>query len=1191
VQPHIQPYLDTYVGPYVEKARPYVEQANGRVIRPAAALTRQYYDKYAAPQIDSASAYLQEEWEKVVRPQVHLAQQRAAAVYEANIAPHVQNASSLVGPYYTSAKDHVLGLHQNYIVPALNLSRPYLQHAYNSTHELVFEKGYPLARQLWSDVVIFVDGNLWPSLKGLYIDNVRPQLVLINERIVKYQESRKLKAIVEQSGEAVVESEPTTDVVSSPPEPDETSAPSTAATDEASTSTKSPEPEKPKVATDESVAEDLRKWQQKFAIAADKGSDDLRDRVTDIVASLVKSDIDGVGRRLATALERSAENELDKVKSKIKDVVRALPEEASAKKLKAAEEEVVKSVRASGLEIRDRAKKVRDWAQNFERDITQRTTTASASTLEVLDGIRDLGLQEIGMRWAWMEGVTYKHWAKYHGLKQRFDDWRSEVQDVATNHPRVEEARSLAQQILEESMAATEDVAKELIRLKEVARWKIHARDATDDFETRDIPVAAVSPASVSAASSVQDEVESVASPASSTAVEALSSSSAVDGTGSGSVESISSLASGAGDVSVASSITSPSPEEIIDAVSASISDVAEDARDPASSSAGGFTRSPSESTLAETTSGGVESSSVDSLKSKASSKIFAGAMAQEVKGQIPVLDDYVDESEGSTFSEQLQSVVNEAGDRYPEVTNAVSEAIRGTTQGPDESITSVASQQYSSALSAASSVLFSTPEGTAEADPAIHQASSLYAEAISRAEEIYTNAKSIASEQISGTLRPIHEQIFSSIESAYAGSKAAASARLDSALKAVSAQDHSLSAASNPIPTPDPPASISSLASSRLQDALSTASAQYSSARTAVGAIPTSSHQQYLQEAQRRYYEAIGIAHEQYSEFVSAATASSVLSSASSVVDDGEKEASTQSLLEEASTSSSVTLDASSSPSARSEQYSAVPSHVPEVVTGEDPDVAESVVSSSSSANDSYAGDPASSASNEANDAHLSSSSVTSTDFSPAPEISVFDSVTEPLNDAVAATNAPLSGTSEEVSGQEISAVADSYSSASSVASEAFDGTEPGHAETTASSTTDAVGAQDPIPTASSSPSSVESFPEVENYSSGDSLARDNLASDSAEAVITEEASTVGTVKANVSEATHEPESGASESEQSSVTEAVGSAGSTIAATASNVEESGSSVIDAVSSGVEDVPSAVSSFLSSAPSHVRDEL
>lgn len=61
-------------------------------------------------------------------------------------------------------------------------------------------------------------------------------------------------------------------------------------------------------------------------------------------------------------------------------------------------------------------------------------------------------------------------------------------------------------------------------------------------------------------------------------------------------------------------------------------------------------------------------------------------------------------------------------------------------------------------------------------------------------------------------------------------------------------------------------------MASLRLADSLSAASAQYSSVKTAVGATPTPVHQQYLAEGQRRYYEAVGLAHDRYSEFLLAA-------------------------------------------------------------------------------------------------------------------------------------------------------------------------------------------------------------------------------------------------------------------------------------------------------------------------------
>lgn len=65
----------------------------------------------------------------------------------------------------------------------------------------------------------------------------------------------------------------------------------------------------------------------------------------------------------------------------------------------------------------------------------------------------------------------------------------------------------------------------------------------------------------------------------------------------------------------------------------------------------------------------------------------------------------------------------------------------------------------------------------------------------------------------------------------------------------------------------------FSSVASSKLSEGVSIASAQFTNAKIAIGAEPSPLHQQYLAEAQRRYYESIGIAHDQYSQFLVAAS------------------------------------------------------------------------------------------------------------------------------------------------------------------------------------------------------------------------------------------------------------------------------------------------------------------------------
>src|ERR1700730_11119625 len=61
IQPYLQPYYDTYAGPYIEKARPYADQLNERVVSPAAKIAQQNYNKYAAPRLDQVKAYGQQQ--------------------------------------------------------------------------------------------------------------------------------------------------------------------------------------------------------------------------------------------------------------------------------------------------------------------------------------------------------------------------------------------------------------------------------------------------------------------------------------------------------------------------------------------------------------------------------------------------------------------------------------------------------------------------------------------------------------------------------------------------------------------------------------------------------------------------------------------------------------------------------------------------------------------------------------------------------------------------------------------------------------------------------------------------------------------------------------------------------------------------------------------------------------------------
>lgn len=347
---------------------------------------------------------------------------------------------------------------------------------------------------------------------------------MIGERIVKYQEGRKLQSAMDQvdkSFEQTASSEIPTSVQENISSTTSSTTSSTSPTTASSTATPS---ESQRIATDQTISDDLVKWQKKFAVAADTGTEDLRERIEELIASLSKEGLDQ-GTGLGNALGKSSELQLDTIKAKIKSVVLLLPEEVSPSEVAAAESEITKAIHEAGSEIKTRATAVRTWHEKYRQDLKQRSELATESTLHVLDDIRDLGLQEIGLRWAWMEGVTYRHWQKYHELKKRFADWRSEAQNAALSHPALLNALDEADKRWEESMGVTENAAKELIRLKDVAKWKIAARDSTDNFDSRAVPMAA---AAVSSASSMVSGLKE-----------------ALIGSSQGTIESFSSVASG----------------------------------------------------------------------------------------------------------------------------------------------------------------------------------------------------------------------------------------------------------------------------------------------------------------------------------------------------------------------------------------------------------------------------------------------------------------------------------------------------------------------------------------------------------------------------------------------------------------------------------------------------------------------
>lgn len=677
-----------------------------------------------------------------MRPQIDTVLAQAKKQYDSDLAPQVNKAFTGAAPYYTSSRDSISEIYGSYILPALETSRPYAENFYAFGHKITVETGLPYTRAGWKSTVYFFDHSIWPKLRILYGDNVEPQLVRIGERLGRYRDGRKLKALMEEDDSSSQLSSVSSSVMTavSSTVPDQTSSSTLTVESSAATASSSASSEEEAKQTREKIESDLKNWQEKFAKAADTGTADLQERIREITDRQIKSQVHGVGEALVIQLEETSRSQLAKLKNELQVLVKNIPEDYADTDLQSASDSLAKSIREAGVTIKNKAQSLRTWKEKFDTEIQTLVTAASESTLEVIDNIRDLGLQEIGLRWAQMEGVTYKDWSKYHEVKKTFDEWRQKVEAVANGHEGLQMAKEAGEEIESRGMISAEKTAKELARLKEVGQWKIEARDFSDDFGTKYIPAAAAaaaqkvvdlgSSASEYVAGTSQGAVKSAISEVAEKASDpASSASSAVFGTEPGLVEQVSSsvvdAASGTSKKAkvLATGTPKPKSESIISAAKDKANQIASDGSKTILG-----TPAP-----ADSASSGVSSviSSASSVASQASKKVYGGAMAQNVGEQKPILDDVFSDDDDATYSEHMQSMVNQAGDKFADVTKVVSEALwkAKTTQGTVESASSVAEELYSKALAAASSVLYGTETGAVESATSV--ASGKYAQAV----------------------------------------------------------------------------------------------------------------------------------------------------------------------------------------------------------------------------------------------------------------------------------------------------------------------------------------------------------------------------------------------------------------------------------------------------------------------------
>lgn len=639
------------------------------------------------------------------------------------------------------------------------------------------------------------------------------------------------------------------------------------------------------------VTEDLELWQNKFATQADEGAVDMEDRIDELANRMITEVIPSTGKPLVEQLQTTVDSETDGLKAKISSVVA----ESAGGSLEDAEERVISAIRSAGIAIKQDAQEIRTWREEYDVDLQARVLRAADVHFQILDETRNLALQQLGMKWAWTDGVSYKDWAKYHELKQVLADWTEDLKQLIITHPTLLDAQDAAAFVEEDGMAIASAAAKELARLKQVAQWKLIANDATDNFDSEAMEQAAEAVQNPPAAEESEES-------------EKLDADVVVD-----------EAANGNSSLPVFDTV-----QDVVDTIQEKVTEETTPLEfEPAVNNVSLDEQSPADSSEA---SDATEEATSNIFEHVAEPTDLPAEDQEPLINQIEELPQFVTESikEPEVEIETPQALVNQVEVEEPspivledprstpnddEVeTEPVAEPAAETateealetepeiledyeTLWPHEqaSVVDDTASVKATFFGAAAQVVSGRGQPILDEDDetddedflssATKAAEAAYSSAVSLASGQYSSAVSIVSAQIHGTPTPaVQNQLLSSVSGAYDQAIAAASSRLQEVVDAASAGVYGTPTTTQAAPTLVDWSKVEAVAAERLNEGRLWAELQYQSALIAMGLAtatptPTGAAEKYYEQAKYNYYAGIGVAHDRYNNFISAAS------------------------------------------------------------------------------------------------------------------------------------------------------------------------------------------------------------------------------------------------------------------------------------------------------------------------------
>ncbi|KAK6519569.1 hypothetical protein TWF281_003393 [Arthrobotrys megalospora] len=444
---YIEPYYYEYLSPYVDQAAPYVISANEQYIRPARLYAAEQFEKNGLPLLVRGKDAAIE----IVRPY-------AQRVYDNYLAEFVLTGRELYDAYGPTVEKYGKQGYDYAIekaYPYYLISLPYLEKAW--------EQGIQTAG--WAGV----EGKGWIARRwGIHVE---PQLWRIQERLGL----KGLRGTRVQDGPTpphrgnpnASDTAPDNILEESYEDEDAEDTP-----EEDLKETSGEQQEKKKSSAEQieearpQVEADLVSWGTKFEEAGLKASAEVVAQLDELCSKVMKEQTP-LSTEILTDLEARIEKEYRDFEQGLGTL---LDSPAETKYVLMGYDGLVGRTRNN---LKEKQTQIKSRTQEFLMDTYQTTAKIVDAALADMDSAHDIGMQELGMKWAWMDGVTYKDWAKYHELKKAFGSLKTKVIRSGQGHKGLREVTDYAKSIDDAAADVLKVARAEVTKLEKAGRQRL----------------------------------------------------------------------------------------------------------------------------------------------------------------------------------------------------------------------------------------------------------------------------------------------------------------------------------------------------------------------------------------------------------------------------------------------------------------------------------------------------------------------------------------------------------------------------------------------------------------------------------------------------------------------------------------------------------------------------------------------